>query len=160
VSVSQGGEKRRPNSFLYLQLPASRSKMMNHNTPISENKNNRAAWTRALDLVLRTTHVAATSVLFGATVFEVPLNRLLSWDYGAIATGSALIVLAIYHCRHWPYQVRGVMAIMHVGLFGLIQLRPDLRVPLLATVLAVGMVGSHLPKKYRHWSFVHKRVMD
>jgi hypothetical protein len=52
------------------------------------------------------------------------------------------------------------MAIIHVGLLGLIHLHPDLLVPVLTAVLVFGMVGSHMPKNLRYWSFVHRRVLD
>ncbi len=52
------------------------------------------------------------------------------------------------------------MAIIHIGLLGLIHLRPDLLTAVLTAVLIFGMVGSHMPKRIRYWSFVHGRVMD
>jgi hypothetical protein len=39
-------------------------------------------------------------------------------------------------------------------------LLPDLRIPLLSVIIIFGMVGSHMPKKFRYWSFIHGRVMD
>ncbi|HTF99731.1 MAG TPA: hypothetical protein VK654_03985 [Nitrospirota bacterium] len=134
--------------------------MNTNDAPPQEQNSSRPMGTRTLDLILRSAHVAVTSAVFGAAVFEVPVCRLISWNYAAIGTGSALIVLAILHSRHWPYQVRGVTAIIHIALLGLLFLRPDLRALILALVLVSGMIGSHLPKKYRHWSFVHKRVMN
>ena len=133
--------------------------MFDSNITIPEKRNKRPAWTRTLDVVLRTAHVAVTSVLFGGAVCGVPFYRLFSWYYLAIATGCALIASEVYHCRHWPYQGRGVMALIHVGLLGLIHLRSDLLVPVLTAVLVFGMVGSHMPKNLRYWSFVHWRVV-
>jgi hypothetical protein len=52
------------------------------------------------------------------------------------------------------------MVIIHVSLLGVIHVRPDLMAPVLATVLVFGMVGSHMPKSLRYWSFVHGRVVD
>ncbi len=134
--------------------------MINGNIAVPEKKNKRPAWTRSVDVVLRTAHVAVTSVLFGGAVCGVPFYQLFLWHYLAIGTGCTLIASEVYHSRHWPYQGRGVMAIIHVGLLGLIHLRPDLLVPVLTTVLVFGMVGSHMPKNLRYWSFVHGRVVD
>jgi hypothetical protein len=78
----------------------------------------------------------------------------------AIATGSALIIFNILKCRHWPYQGRGLMVLAHVGLLWIIHIRPELMVPVLSTVLAVGVIGSHTPGSIRHWSLVHRRVLD
>ncbi len=133
---------------------------MKSNPGTKEKKNPRPAWTRAVDIVMRTGHVGVTSVLFGGAVCEVPFSRLFVWHYLAIATGCALIISEVFHCRHWLYQGRGIMVIIHVGLLALIHLRPDLIVPILTAVLVFGMLGSHMPKAMRYWSFVHGRVVD
>jgi len=134
--------------------------MIDENILIQEKKTKRPAWTRVADIILRTAHVAMIGVVFGGAVFGVPFSRFILWNYLAIATGCALIASEVYHCRHWLYQGSGVMSLIHIGLFGLIVLRPDLLVPLLTAALVFGMVGSHMPKRFRHWSFVHGRVVD
>jgi hypothetical protein len=133
--------------------------MINNNIMVQEKKK-RPAWTRLLDIVLRTAHVAGTSVLFGGAICGVPLSRLFSWHLLAISTGCALIASEVYHNRHWLYQGRGVMVLVHAGLLGLIRIQPDLLMPILTAVLILGMVGSHMPKKFRYWSFIHRQVMD
>jgi hypothetical protein len=134
--------------------------MIDSNNTIPEKKYRRPAWTRHLDVLLRTAHVAVTSVLFGGAVYGVAFYRLSLWYYLTLATGCALIASEIYHSRHWPYQGRGVMVIIHVGLLGLIRLWPGLMAPVLTAALVFGMVGSHMPKRFRYWSFVHRRVVD
>jgi hypothetical protein len=132
----------------------------NDNAAVTEKKTKRPAWSRSVDIVLRTAHVAVTSVLFGGAVCGIPFIQLMPWHHLAILTGCALIASEIYHCRHWLYQGRGVMVLIHVGLLGIIHVRPDLMAPVLAAVLVFGMVGSHMPKSLRYWSFVHGRVVD
>jgi hypothetical protein len=113
-----------------------------------------------VDLALRSCHIGTSSVLFGGLVLAIPFARLSTWHGLAIATGSALIIFNISKCRHWPYQGRGVMAWLHVGLIGLIHLWQVQMIPILATALAVGVIGSHMPGFLRHWSFVHRRRID
>ncbi len=117
-------------------------------------------WVKAIDLGLRGGHIGVTAVLFGGVVWGVPFTRLFPWHHLAIATGSALIVSGVCQCRHWPYQVRGLMAWLHVGRLGLVHFRPDLMVPVLTVVLAVGVLGSNMPGYIRHWSIVHLRRVD
>jgi hypothetical protein len=134
---------------------------MNENNPsISSKQNKRPAWTRYLDIALRTAHVLVISILFGGAVLGIPVDQLVPFQHLAIATGCALIVSEIIHRPHWPTQVRGVMVFIHAGLLGLVILRPDLAVFWLSTALIVGMVGSHLPKRIRHWSYVLKRAEE
>ncbi len=49
------------------------------------------------------------------------------------------------------------MVYIHVGLFGLAYLRPNLAIPCLLVALIIGMTGSHMPKKWRFWEFIHGR---
>ncbi len=133
--------------------------MMDSSITIPEQRNKRPAWTRAVDVVLRTAHVAATSILFGGAVYGLPVYMLSSWRHLTLATGCALIASELYHWPHWPYQGRGVMGLIHIGLLGVVYLRPDMLRPALIAVLVFGMVGSHMPKKLRYWSFIHGRVL-
>lgn len=130
----------------------------NSSIPVTQTK--RPVWTRYLDIVLRTAHVLVISVLFGGAVFRIPVGQLVPFQRLAIVTGLALIVSEIFHRPHWPTQVRGVMVFIHAGLLGLVILRPDLAVTWLFTALVFGMVGSHLPKKIRHWSYVLRRAEE
>jgi hypothetical protein len=128
--------------------------------PLSGKQNRRPTWMRLLDVVLRAAHVLVISILVGGAFFKVPYHALLHWCYLGIATGCALIVSEILHSRHWPYQGRGVMVFIHVALFSLACFQPRLAIPCLIAALIVGMLGSHMPKKFRHWSFIHRQVKD
>jgi hypothetical protein len=123
-------------------------------------KSRRPYWTRTVDIMLRGCHIGTTSVLFGGAVCGVPIAEIFTYHGLSIATGVGLILSEVYHSRHWLYQGRGIMALIHVGLLALVHFRPDLIVQILIVVLAFGVVGSHMPKKLRYWSFVHGRVMD
>lgn len=125
-----------------------------------KDKKRRSGSSKALDLVLRCAHVGTASILFGGLVLSVPFTRLSLWHTLAIATGAALIVAGICQSRHWPYQGRGLMALVHVGLLGLVHQRPDLAVPVLIAVLAFGVFGSNMPGHIRHWSVVHRQRID
>lgn len=119
----------------------------------------RSGWSKVVDLILRSSHIGITSVLFGGFVWKIPFARLAQWHNLVIVTGSCLIVFNIYKSRHWPYQGRGLMAGLHLCLIGFVHIRPDLLLPVIATALAVGVTGSHMPALLRHWSLVHRRVL-
>ena len=127
---------------------------------ITKEKKRRPGWVRAVEVLLRSWHIGTTGVLFGGAVFAIPFVRLVFWHKMAIATGGALALLGTFQCRHWPYQVRGLLAMTHVGLFGTIHFFPEYRAPILATVLMIAGVGSHMPGDFRHWSLVHGRRID
>lgn len=148
------------DDWIFLLLPIIISGMIDGNSTIPEKKHKRPAWTRHLDVVLRTAHVAVASVVFGGAVLDIPLGLVLPWYYLTFGTGCALIISEYYHSYHWPYQGRGAMVVVHVGVLGAIHLRPDWAVPALSVALIFGMVGSHMPKRFRYWSFIHRRVVD
>jgi len=120
----------------------------------------RSGWNKVIDLILRSCHIGTSSVLFGGLYWAVPFTRLATWHHLVIATGSSLILFNIYRCRHWPYQGRGLAAALHVSLLWLVHARPAIMTPLLAAVLTAGVVGSHMPAFLRHWSLVHRRILD
>lgn len=126
----------------------------------SGNQPRRPVWMRLLDILLRTAHVIGMSALFGGAVFKAPSSALILWQYLAAVTGAFLILSELLHSRHWPYQGRGVMVYIHVGIFSLVCIRPDLALPGLLAVILFGMLGSHMPKRYRYWSFLHRQVKE
>jgi hypothetical protein len=134
--------------------------MTDHNGSISEVQNEHPAWKRCLDIVLRAAHVLVISVLFGGAVFKIPADQLLPFQILSIITGGALIASEVNHRRHWPTQGRGLMVYIHGGLFGLASFQPKLSIACLLVALVIGIAGSHMPKKYRFWEFIHRQGKD
>lgn len=137
--------------------------MSTGNTNLKEpaaDKKHRSPWLRALDILMRTAHIATTSVLFGGAVFMLPFGQLVSWHRVAVASGIVLTLLGINQSRHWFYQVRGVMTICHVGLLGLVHPYPQYRTQIVATALVIGCIISHMPGSVRHWSLFHWRKTE
>jgi hypothetical protein len=120
----------------------------------------RSGWFKVLDMFLRSCHIGASSVLFGGLIWMVPFGKLLMWHNLSIATGSALIIFNILKCRHWPYQGRGLMAALHIALLWLVHVQTEWMMPVLMAVVTIGVVGSHMPAFLRHWSVVHRRILD
>jgi len=123
-------------------------------------KNHRPGWMRVADITMRTAHIAVAGTLFGGFMLHVPFGQMHIWHGLTILTGCGLLALELLHGLNWPHQGRGVFGIVHIGLSGFIHLRPDLAIPLLWIILVSGGVGSHLPKRYRHWSVLYRREVD
>ncbi len=127
--------------------------------PISQAKNpdlrtrpsGRMRW---LGIAARTGHIGVTAVLFGGSLLLVPFVRLSPWHHLAIATGCILMALEWLHDSRWPHRGKGLLALVHLGLCLLIHCLPALTVPLLWLILITGCIGSHMPRRYRHWSFL------
>jgi hypothetical protein len=117
-------------------------------------------YARAWNMSVRTAHIAVTGILFGGHVFEIPAAQLLVWLYATILTGAALVFLEAYSHSRWLYQGRGVAVMAKLLLLCLIPWLWDYRVPILAVVVVIASVGSHMPARFRYYSFVHGRVVE
>lgn len=115
---------------------------------------------RVADILLRTMHIGVAGLLLSGFFFRIPFSELHIWHGLTILSGTGLLCLEIAHSRNWPHQVRGIMGMIHMGLPGIVHLWPALAVPLSGISLAFGSIGSHLPKKIRHWSLLYRREVD
>ncbi|MDK1024179.1 MAG: hypothetical protein QGD92_08115 [Gammaproteobacteria bacterium] len=114
---------------------------------------------RVLNIAFRTAHIGVTGVLFGGYVFDVAAEQLLIWLYATILTGAVLIAIEAYPHWWWFYQGRGLAAIAKLLLLCLVPWLWDYRIPILVVVIVIASVGSHMPARFRYYSFVHQRVL-
>lgn len=93
-------------------------------------------------------------------MFGVAESQLIGWLYLTVATGAVLVLIEAYPHWHWCCQLRGVLVIGKVLLLCLIPWLWSYRVPILAVVVVIACVGSHMPGKYRYYSVWHRRVLE
>jgi hypothetical protein len=116
--------------------------------------------TRALNIALRTAHIGAMGTLLGGHAFDVAPERLLLSLWLTVGTGLVLAALETGGKISWLHEARGVMTLVKIGLLFLVLLAWSWRLPILLTVVVVGSVGSHMPRRYRHYSLLYRRVID
>jgi len=119
-------------------------------------------WPRARywNIAFRTAHIVAAAALFGGHVFDTPPQELLIWLYLTLFTGAILAALEAYPHFSWCYEARGLCVWGKILLLGCVPLFWDNRVPILIAVLVIASIGSHMPRRYRHFSILHGRVLD
>jgi hypothetical protein len=110
---------------------------------------------RWLSIAIRTAHIGVAALLFGGLILAVPFTRLTPWHHLTILTGCLLMALEWQHDVCWPHRGKGLLALLHLSLCALIHVVPALTVPLLWAILISGSVGSHMPRRFRHWSMLH-----
>ena len=113
---------------------------------------------RAWNIFFRTAHIGVIAVLFGGHAFNIATERLLPWLCAAILTGSVLAVVEAYPDWRWCGNGSGVMTIVKVALLLLIPWLRNYCVPILGAVIVLGSVGSHMPRRYRHYPLLVRRV--
>lgn len=133
---------------------------MNHNGQQQAPRHKRAGWARGVDIGLRSLHIGVAGVLLGGVIFKQPLSELHYWAWWTVGTGLGLVASEVYHSWRWPYQGRGVMVMLHIACVAVLHAWLQCAVPLMWAALIIGAVGSHMPRKYRHWSFLDGQVMD
>ena len=114
---------------------------------------------RALRTTLRAAHLVAVAAFYGGHVYGVPAERLEPALAAVVATGLVFAMLEIARAPVWVVQVRGVAVYVKIGLMFAATAGSPLRVPLLTLALVIGVVVSHMPGRYRYYSFLHGRVV-
>ena len=129
----------------------------NGSPPFTQKDGPRPIFPRSLrwyNIGARTLHLAVIGVLFGGCILAVPYNRLGLWHWLTIISGIALMSLEWAHDSRWWHRGKGLLIWLHIGLCLLIHVLPALTIPLLWLILISGCVGSHMPRRYRHWSIL------
>jgi len=117
------------------------------------------AGSRWWNIAARTVHLAATGTLLGGHIFGAGPDPLLPLLWTAIATGGVMIALEVYPSAHWAHQVCALVVFAKLLLLCLIPWLWAYRVPILLAVVVLAGVGSHAPRRVRHYSLYYRRVM-
>lgn len=115
---------------------------------------------RAWSITLRTLHLAAFGMLLGGYAFAVDAEKLLTSLWLTILSGIGLIALEVYTAGlYWVFLGKGITVLVKLGILLAIPLLWEVRVLLLLLVVGIASVGSHMPARFRHYSFLHGRVI-
>ena len=115
---------------------------------------------RAWSIAFRTLHLAAFGLLLGGHAFAVDAERLLPSLWLTILSGIGLIALEVYAGGlYWLFLGKGIMVLVKLGLLLAVPIFWEQRLVLLLLVVGIASVGSHMPARYRHYSFLHGRVI-
>jgi len=120
-------------------------------------------FSRALNILFRTAHIAAAGILVGGHAFDLPPDRLLPSLWLTIATGVALGALEAGPRLLWFHQVRGLMTLAKLGLLSAVPFLWDfwhLRLAVLLVVVGIASVGSHMPARFRYYSVILREVVS
>lgn len=99
---------------------------------------------------MRALHILCTGVLVGGHLFDQPVAVVEPWLYASVFTGLMLFALDLHASMAVLFELRGLLLLIKVVLLLLIPVFWQLRIPILITVLFIGAIGSHMPKRWRH----------
>ncbi|MFQ5803434.1 MAG: hypothetical protein ACE5JQ_11125 [Candidatus Methylomirabilales bacterium] len=116
---------------------------------------------RAWSITFRTVHLAAFGLLLGGHAFAADPEQLLPYLWLTILSGIGLIALEVYtHGLYWLFLGKGIMVLVKLCLLLAVPFFWEQRVALLLLVVGIASVGSHMPARFRHYSFLHGRVIE
>jgi len=113
-------------------------------------------YSRATNIALRTAHICTAGVVAGGHIFDVGPAHIISWTWPAIITGAALMFLEAFPSWRYVCEGRGAMVVGKLVLLCLIPWQWNARVPVLIAVMVIGSIGSHMPKRYRHYPLLSR----
>ena len=114
---------------------------------------------RACQVAARTVHVAAMGLVLGGVAFRAPEEALQVPIALTIASGLALLGIDLWKSGDYVFQGNGLAVLLKLALLGLGLLFPGARLEWYLAAAAVASVGSHMPRAWRHWSFLERRVL-
>lgn len=116
--------------------------------------------TRALSITFRTLHLASFGILLGGHMFGIEAERLLSALYFTIGSGVGLLAAEIRATGFgWFCMGKGMQVLVKLAILLAVPFLWAYRVPLLLAIVVVASVGSHMPSRYRHYSFRYGRLV-
>ncbi len=125
-----------------------------------KNSSHTVPLTRLCNIALRTAHIGIAGILFGGHVYGIEPSRLFPWVDLTIITGSVLMMIEAYPSWRYWCEGRGALVVVKILLLSSILWLWDARVPILIIVVVIGSIGSHMPRKFRHYSLIERRVVD
>jgi len=115
---------------------------------------------RAWQVGARTVHIAAMGIVLGGVAFRVPVGDLV-WPIAVtVASGAGLLGIELWKSCDFLCQGNGIAVLVKLALLGLGLLLPSLRFEWYVAATAVASVGSHMPRTWRHWSFLDRKVLE
>jgi len=114
---------------------------------------------RALNIALRTVHLAAMGVLIGGHAFDVEPDLALEETGMTVGTGVVLAAVESEGSLLWFHQGRGILTLLKLALLALVPALWTQRLFVLFAVLGLGAVGAHMPARYRYYSVLHRRIV-
>jgi hypothetical protein len=114
---------------------------------------------RALNIALRTAHIAAMATLLGGHAFDIVPARLELGLWLTIGTGALLAIVEAGPRLLWFHQGRGLTTMAKLLLICTVPFAWNHRLPILLAVIVLGSVGSHMPGRFRYYSVIYRRVI-
>ena len=115
---------------------------------------------RVVKVAARTVHIVAMALVLGGVAYAAPVKALALPLAFTVASGLLLLGLDLWKSGACLYQGSGVAVLLKLALLSLGQSFPAARFECYLAATSVASIGAHMPKSWRHWSLLHRRVIE
>lgn len=115
---------------------------------------------RLINVLLRSCHILGFAVYTGGFWFDQPVALLAPWFWLAVGTGIAMVLIELYGSFSFVIELRGLAVFFKLGLLALAPDSGEAGRWLLAGVIVLASITSHMRGVYRHWSPIEKETIE
>ena len=105
---------------------------------------------RVGSVFFRAAHLLAASAVAGAVLLDVTDPRVRTWWIASAVTGALLLVAEVVRHPTLFRELAGASTVLKLVLLGAVFLAPAIAPALLSAAFVVAVLGSHLPRGFRH----------
>jgi len=115
---------------------------------------------RLINVTLRSLHILGFAVFVGGFWFEQPAALVAPWFWLAVGTGILMVLIELYGSFTFVIEARGIAVFLKLGLLALAPGSGEAGRWLLASVIVLASITSHMRGVYRHWSPIEKETIE
>ncbi|MGL4449329.1 MAG: hypothetical protein ACRCUH_01345 [Shewanella sp.] len=110
--------------------------------------------------MLRALHILGVVGSGGGIIVAADKALWINYWYLAMATGVILMLWEVVRDWRWLIQLKGVLTLLKLGLLCLFIPLANHKPEILTLIVFLSVIVSHGPAGLRHYSLVHRRVID
>lgn len=122
------------------------------------NESRRIPGARAVQVLLRSMHIAAMALVLGGIAQGANFETLRTPILWTVLSGMLLLIVDLARRCLVLRQGSGVALFLKLALLGLGHLFPAARLEWYLAATFVGSIGSHMSSDWRHFSFLNWRM--
>jgi hypothetical protein len=100
------------------------------------------------------------ALVLGGVAWRIPALDMIAPITLTVLSGVALLAIDLGKSFVFLYQGSGVAAVLKLALLGIGELFPAARLEWYLAATVIASIGSHMPRAWRHYSFLHRKVLD
>ena len=115
---------------------------------------------RVVKVAARTVHIVAMALVLGGLAYAAPVTAIELPLVLTVLSGMLLLGIELWKNGTCLVQGSGVAVLLKLALLLLGQWFPAARFECYLAATTIASIGAHMPKSWRHWSLLHRRVIE